>query len=53
MIVTLTLMHVMGFKMPVNMIFDVEFESFRLCTRECSSWPDLTVKGQTLSLDHY
>lgn len=56
MMVTLTLMHVVGFKMPVNIIFDVEFEGLRLCTREGlrSSWPDLTVKAQTsLGLDHY
>lgn len=46
MMVALTLMHVVGFKMPVNMTFDVELEGLRLCTREdlCSSWPDLTVK---------
>ena len=56
MMVTLTLMHVVGFKMPVNMIFDVEFEGLRLRIWEDlrSSWPDLTVKAQTLlGLDHY
>jgi len=56
MMVALTLMHVVGFKMPVNIIFDVEFEGFRLCSREDlrSSWPDFTVKAQTLlGLDHY
>lgn len=56
MIVTLTLMHVVGFKMPLNKIFDVEFEGLRLFTQEDlrSSWPGLTVKAEILlGLDHY
>lgn len=46
--VTLALMHVVGFKMPLNMLFDVEVEGLRLCTREDlgSSWSELTVKAQ-------
>lgn len=56
MMVTLTLMHAVGFKMPVTINFDVEFEGLRLCTQEDprSPWSDLTVKAQTsLDLDHY
>lgn len=46
--VTLALMHVVGFKMPLNMIFDVEVEGLRLCIGEDlgSSWSELTVKAQ-------
>lgn len=46
--VALALMQVVGFKMPVNVGFDVKFEGLRLCSREdlSSSWSDLTVKAQ-------
>lgn len=44
--VALTLMHVVGFKMPVNVIFGVEFEGLWLCAQKGpgSSLPDLAVK---------
>lgn len=56
MMVTLALMHVVGFKMPVNMIFDVEVEGFRLCSMGDldSSWLELPVKVQVwIITDHF